>query len=59
VFKPAEDAPLIAMRLVEILLEAGLPAGALSLVHGLGEEAGRLWFVTPMWRWSRSPGHRR
>ena len=40
VFKPAEDAPLIATRLVEILLEAGLPAGALSLVHGLGEEAG-------------------
>jgi acyl-CoA reductase-like NAD-dependent aldehyde dehydrogenase len=40
VFKPAEDAPLIATRLVEILLEAGLPPGVVSLVHGYGEEAG-------------------
>jgi aldehyde dehydrogenase (NAD+) len=40
VFKPAEDAPLIAMRLVEILLEAGLPPGIVGLVHGYGEEAG-------------------
>ena len=40
VFKPAEDTPLMAMRLVEILLEAGLPPGAVSLVHGYGEEAG-------------------
>ncbi len=40
VVKPPEDAPLAATRLVEILLEAGLPAGAVSLVHGQGEEAG-------------------
>jgi len=40
VFKPAEDAPLIAMRLLEILLEAGLPPGAVALIHGHGEEAG-------------------
>ncbi|HSB81195.1 MAG TPA: aldehyde dehydrogenase family protein [Candidatus Methylomirabilis sp.] len=40
VFKPAEDAPLMAMRLVEILLEAGLPPGVVNLVHGYGEEAG-------------------
>ncbi|HYL80808.1 MAG TPA: aldehyde dehydrogenase family protein, partial [Candidatus Acidoferrum sp.] len=40
VFKPAEDTPLIAIRLVEILLEAGLPPGVISLVHGHGEEAG-------------------
>lgn len=40
VFKPAEDAPLLATRLVEILLEAGLPPGVVNLVHGLGEEAG-------------------
>ena len=40
VFKPAEDTPLTAMRLVEILLEAGLPPGVVSLVHGHGEEAG-------------------
>jgi aldehyde dehydrogenase (NAD+) len=40
VFKPAEDTPLMAQRLVEILLEAGLPEGVVNLVHGLGEEAG-------------------
>ena len=40
VLKPAEDAPLTAARLVEILLEAGLPPASICLVHGHGEEAG-------------------
>ncbi len=40
VFKPAEDAPLVGTRLVEILLEAGLAPGVVNLVHGPGEEAG-------------------
>jgi aldehyde dehydrogenase (NAD+) len=40
VFKPAEDTPLMAHSLVEILLEAGLPQGVVNLVHGYGEEAG-------------------
>jgi len=40
VFKPAEDTPLCACRLVELLEEAGLPPGVLNLVHGRGEEAG-------------------
>jgi aldehyde dehydrogenase (NAD+) len=40
VFKPAEDTPLLAHALVEILLEAGLPGGVVNLVHGYGEEAG-------------------
>ncbi len=40
VFKPAEDTPLMAVRLVEILIEAGLPAGVLNLVTGFGEDAG-------------------
>lgn len=40
VFKPAEDTPLMATKLVEILEEAGLPPGVLNLVHGSGEEAG-------------------
>jgi acyl-CoA reductase-like NAD-dependent aldehyde dehydrogenase len=40
VFKPAEDTPACATRIVEILIEAGLPAGVVNLVHGYGEEAG-------------------
>jgi len=40
VFKPAEETPVCATRLVEVLIEAGLPPGVLNLVHGMGEEAG-------------------
>ncbi|MFF7633612.1 aldehyde dehydrogenase family protein [Kitasatospora sp. NPDC008050] len=40
VLKPAEDAPLTSVRLAEIALDAGLPAGALNVVPGYGEEAG-------------------
>jgi acyl-CoA reductase-like NAD-dependent aldehyde dehydrogenase len=36
VFKPAEQTPLIGMRMVEILEEAGFPSGAVSLVYGGG-----------------------
>ncbi|WP_020617818.1 aldehyde dehydrogenase family protein [Paenibacillus daejeonensis] len=34
VFKPASDTPLIALRLVEALHKAGLPAGVLNFVTG-------------------------
>ncbi len=40
VLKPAEEAPLTPLRLGELALEAGLPAGALNIVPGYGEEAG-------------------
>jgi acyl-CoA reductase-like NAD-dependent aldehyde dehydrogenase len=40
VLKPAEDTPLLAERFVELLDEAGLPAGVVNIVHGYGEEAG-------------------
>ena len=40
VFKPAEDTPLLATRLVELFEQVGLPAGVLNLVHGMGEAAG-------------------
>ncbi|MGH3630980.1 MAG: aldehyde dehydrogenase family protein [Sciscionella sp.] len=36
VFKPSEVTPLMGQRLVEALLEAGLPAGAIALVQGDG-----------------------
>jgi alpha-ketoglutaric semialdehyde dehydrogenase len=35
-FKPSEVSPLTGQRLVEILLEAGVPAGAIALVQGRG-----------------------
>ncbi len=38
VLKPSEKVPLSAIRLVELLVEAGLPPGVLNLVHG-GKEA--------------------
>ena len=40
VLKPAEDTPLSATLLVEILIEAGIPAGVVNLVHGDGPGAG-------------------
>ena len=36
VFKPAEDVPLSADRLVRIFIEAGVPPGVINLVHGDG-----------------------
>ena len=40
VLKPAEEACLTALSFAKIAEEAGLPAGALNVVTGLGEEAG-------------------
>ncbi len=40
VLKPAEEACLTALAFADLAREAGLPAGALNVVPGLGEEAG-------------------
>lgn len=40
VFKPASDTPATATALVEILAEAGVPAGVVNIVHGGGGEVG-------------------
>jgi acyl-CoA reductase-like NAD-dependent aldehyde dehydrogenase len=40
VLKPAEDTPLSSYHLVEIMEEAGIPAGVVNLVSGDGPEAG-------------------
>lgn len=42
VFKPSELTPATAEALVRALLEAGLPAGAIALVHGGGEAGAAL-----------------
>lgn len=40
ILKPASDTPLVALKLVEILLEAGLPPLALSCITGSGKTIG-------------------
>jgi len=40
VIKPAEDACLSVIRLAELAMEAGVPAGVLNVVTGIGAEAG-------------------
>jgi aldehyde dehydrogenase (NAD+) len=40
VVKPGEDASLTALEVAALAEEAGLPAGVLNVVTGLGEEAG-------------------
>jgi betaine-aldehyde dehydrogenase len=40
ILKPARLSPLTALRLGELALEAGLPAGALQVLPGPGEEIG-------------------
>jgi len=40
VLKPSEKSPLSAIRLAELALEAGLPAGVFNVVPGFGQEAG-------------------
>lgn len=40
VLKPTQQTPIIACKLIEILAEAGLPAGFLNLVNGKGSETG-------------------
>jgi len=37
IFKPSETTPLCALKVAEILIEAGLPAGLFNVVQGMGE----------------------
>jgi phenylacetaldehyde dehydrogenase len=40
VLKPAEQTPLTALKLAELIAAAGVPAGAVNVVTGFGETAG-------------------
>src|ERR1700726_4140858 len=40
VIKPSEQTPLTTVRLVELLHEAGIPAGVVNVVNGVGAVAG-------------------
>lgn len=47
VLKPAEDTSLTALRLGEIMLEAGLPEGVLNIITGYGANAGNMLIHHP------------
>jgi aldehyde dehydrogenase (NAD+) len=40
VLKPAEQTPLTALRVGELAIEAGFPAGVINIVNGMGETTG-------------------
>jgi acyl-CoA reductase-like NAD-dependent aldehyde dehydrogenase len=48
ILKPAEQTPLTALRLGELLLEAGVPPGVVNIVPGFGETAGAALVKHPM-----------
>lgn len=47
VMKPAEQTPLTALRLGELAIEAGFPAGVVNLINGFGETAGAALVAHP------------
>src|SRR3984893_16527629 len=47
VLKPAEQTPLSALRLGELIMEAGFPDGVVNIVPGYGETAGGALAASP------------
>ena len=50
VLKPAEQSPLSALGMAELVQEAGFPPGVINIVTGLGEEAGEELVRHPLMR---------
>ena len=55
VLKPAEQTPLSALRLGELIQEAGIPDGVVNIVPGYGETAGAALAAHPEWTRLLSP----
>jgi len=47
ILKPAEQTPLTALRLGELILEAGFPPGVVNILTGLGETTGAALVAHP------------
>lgn len=47
IIKPADETPLTALRLAELAIEAGIPAGVLNVLIGRGSEAGAALVAHP------------
>jgi aldehyde dehydrogenase (NAD+) len=47
VLKPAEQTPLTALRIGELAIEAGFPAGVINIINGFGETAGAAMVAHP------------
>jgi len=58
VLKPSSDTPTVAVKFMEVLAEAGLPAGACTLVVGGGGEIGDLLVQHPRTRFISFTGSR-
>jgi len=48
VLKPAEQTPLSALRLGELIMEAGFPAGVVNILPGFGPTAGKALCASPL-----------
>ena len=63
IIKPASDTPLSALKLTEVLLEAGVPPEAVQCITGSGSRVGDPlvadWWPTPACARSPSPAARR
>ena len=57
--KPAEQTPLTALLLAELIAEAGVPDGVVNVVTGFGETAGAALAAHPTSTRSPSPARPR